>query len=254
MIGYSLLGKQGALGNQLWEIAGTYGIAMSKGTTPIFPPWFYQPYFSVDPSFFGIADEGTEDLGENYLQDLRYWFPEHSHKIRSMFAESSISRELLDEAYFDLDWDNCSVVHVRRGNNLTDRYKNHHPSPGLDYFEQALDMLKVNHPFLVFSDDPSWCRKQSLFRNAIYGVGPPAGVNVLDLTKYEPVPAVEAALDLLAMARCGKAAVLSNSSFSWWGAFLSGAPKVVYPKRWYGEQLSHIDTSVMFSELGWTSL
>ena len=75
MISYKLLGLQGALGNQLWEIAGTYGIAKRRGQLAAFPKWFYQPYFGLglDLVFLDYL-EGVEtmDLGEDYLQNLSH--------------------------------------------------------------------------------------------------------------------------------------------------------------------------------------
>lgn len=253
-ITYSLLGKQGALGNQLWEIAGTYGVAQDALRTPGFPEWFYQPYFSVPAPFFGYP-KGPLDIGEDYMQDMAYFHPKYERDIRAFFSPSALSRQILYDFYGHTDLSMYTAVHVRRGNNLTAQYSSHHPSPSLDYFEHAISLLMG--PLLVFTDDEAWCRKQSIFRNATYALGPPDNVDVMDLTKYAPVGTQEAAIDLLAIAKCGQH-VISNSSFSWWGAYLAHETdrrtmrhpfSVIYPKQWYGPALAHINTDVMFTHL-----
>jgi len=47
------LGERGRLGNQLFQIAGTIGIAASMDTDPVFlKSWNYRTYFSLPDRFF----------------------------------------------------------------------------------------------------------------------------------------------------------------------------------------------------------
>lgn len=251
-IGYSLLGEHGALGNQLWEIAGTFGVAASREAMPLFPTdWFYRPYFSVPDSFFGDNfSVCEEDLAGDYLQDIAHWAP-MAVAVYNIFMMSDRAEEMIERTYgldgADLLGKTC--VHVRRGNNATPQYASHHPVPSLDYYEQAMDM--TGGPFRVVTDSPEWCKKQSLFKDCEFGVGPPPGVDIMELTKYGPLDNDHAVMDLNSM-RYARKVVMSNSSFSWWGSFLRGPEtspedKVIYPLKWYGEPLAHIDTSVMFN-------
>lgn len=249
---YSLLGKNGALGNQLWQIAGAYGIARKSGEDPIFPHWAYQKYFSVPYQFFtspAVVDlYHKNDLGSDYLQRINLWYPEHEAQVRRFFRPSVDAEGAIKTRFENEDLSKYAAVHVRRANNATSAYSTHHPPCPTAYFEEAMD--KMEPPFVVFSDSMEWCKKQEMFKDALFAPGIPKGVNIMNLTKYDPTPLSEAALDLLAMAKCRKH-IISNSTFSWWSAFLAKSEHVIYPERWFGEPLKHIDTDAMFTDLDW---
>ena len=47
MVTYSQLGNKGRLGNQLFQIASTIGIATENGRPFAFPDWEYNKYFEA---------------------------------------------------------------------------------------------------------------------------------------------------------------------------------------------------------------
>lgn len=82
---------------------------------------------------------------------------------------------------------------------------------GRDYYQAAIDAVvaKLTHPrFVLFGDDLDWPRQNLDFR----------GANV------ESVPhnSADELADLWLMSRC-RHAIVANSSFSWWGAWLGDA-------------------------------
>ena len=87
-----------------------------------------------------------------------------------------------------------------------------------DYYVAAARSVTVPGTHLVvFSDDPAWCKAELASR----------------LEAIAPVTVVEGNadwLDLLLMARCNRH-VVSNSTYAWWGAFLSGDSEPTHPGR-----------------------
>jgi len=47
ILSFSQLGQYGRLGNQLFQIASTMGLAEKHGTQAAFPEWAYEPYFET---------------------------------------------------------------------------------------------------------------------------------------------------------------------------------------------------------------
>ena len=74
---------------------------------------------------------------------------------------------------------------------------------------------------IIFSDDVRWCKRtRTLFKDDRFLV------SETDDNLY----------DLCMMTMC-KGYIIANSSFSWWGAWLSETenPKVIAPSRWFGD-------------------
>ena len=100
---------------------------------------------------------------------------------------------------------------------------NHH-NLGLDYYEEALTHFDSDRQVVVFSDDPLWCHDESLFGDDRFLISD-SGDN---------------AIDLCLMTFCSDY-IIANSSFSWWGAWMSNnrTPKVIAPKKWFGPNNEH---------------
>jgi hypothetical protein len=241
---FSNLGHYGALGNQLFQIAGVIGEAAKVEADVYFPEWEYAPYFEVPEELFEEKSGEIVDFWPGYLQELQH-FENIEVVIKDMFQPSDLAKDLIAEHYPWHEFDNRVVgVHVRRANNMY--LPDHHPVPTLEYFEEALDIVP-HDTILVCSDDLNWCRKQSIFKDACFGAGPPPNIDVMRLTDAHPLTTEEAVTDLFMLSMCDSH-IISNSSFSWWAAWLGEGEHVIRPQRWYGPALEHIDVNVMMPD------
>lgn len=251
MINFPYLGRCGRLGNQLWQIASTLGIAAAKGDSASFPPWAYQPYFNLPKELFGDQPgENPEDFCPHidyrariYLQDYGLW-EDIAPQVKTWMQPSNYALQTLHE--FEDFWalePPVTSLHVRRGDNLTDGpwKADYHPLRPLSYYDEALQSLHYQS-LAVFSDDIPWCKEQFGDRAQYYheGVAHPKEHE----PDYETAPNLDW-IDLQLMTFCDYH-VISNSTYSWWGAYLSDDASPIYPLPWFGPALSYIDAPLMF--------
>jgi hypothetical protein len=127
------------------------------------------------------------------------------------------------------------ALHIRRGDFLINSA--HHNNLGLDYYDTALKNFGGDRTVIIFSDDPEWCKEQSLFEDDRFLVS----------------EGNDSYTDLCLMSLCTDF-IIANSTFSWWGAWLSkSVNKVVCapdPSIWFGPNNAHLDTSDIIPE-GW---
>lgn len=166
-----------------------------------------------------------------YFQNENY-FKEVRHELLNQFKpKASYSDYQNDILALMLDSNSLSI-HIRRGDYLTDPHANKiHGLCDIDYFNKAIDYLKNEHVIsnstniFVFSDDIIWCKENVFFQfNTIY----------VDDDSEKPE------LDMWLMSNCNNH-IISNSTFSWWGAWLnSDTDKVVVaPKQWFANGMAN---------------
>jgi hypothetical protein len=118
---------------------------------------------------------------------------------------------------------NSVSLHVRRGDYLLPKYRKEYGDTDTVYYDRALAYVaerSASSTIFVFSDDIAWCRENlKLPFPAVY----------VDDASRGP----KSAFHLELMSLCENN-IITNSSFSWWGAWLNRNPKkiVVAPKRW----------------------
>ena len=120
-------------------------------------------------------------------------------------------------------------LHVRRGDIVSDPNNFvYHRGCSIEYYKKALEVLrpKLKSPHIfLFSDDIEWVKE-----NIILDV-PTTAISCPDLKDYE---------ELYLMSQC-KHNIISNSTFSWWAAWLNPNQNkmVISPDYWATNPLYH---------------
>ena len=201
-------GDDCGIGNILFFIAGTIGIATKNGYTFGLPRWVGSDYF-VNPIPLPEEIEYTDidlpwgfngfDIPDNsnifgWMQSEKYF--EHCEDlIRYYFTMKKVIEPIKDAV----------IIHYRAYNNVSEMLV---PLQH-DYYMKALEQLPKKR-VVVVTDNIARARN-------VIG----EGVEYISNTPIEDFYIVSNA-DYL---------VMSNSSFSWWGAWLSKAVTVC-PKQW----------------------
>lgn len=148
-------------------------------------------------------------LGMTGTTEADWWFQDEKHFARrAPYIRSLFGAGILDAPVIPM-----VAVHVRRGDYIAKDWYYTDLSQ-TDYYERAAKIF-AGEEFFLFSDDIPWCRQ-----------------NFLGADRFDESTNPIDSLNL--MARC-RGHIIANSTFSWWGAWLSPhAGKVVAPKedRW----------------------
>jgi len=177
-------------------------------------PTYREPHFHYDPKFSTLPD-GTALAG--YWQSPRY-FESVESEIRSLIRIPEGDIPVPERRAQSV------ALHIRRGDyvqNATTLAV--HGTSSLDYYAAAMHLMAkhVDNPvFYVVTDDPVWAQENLRSRHELRFVTSPAQ----DPDFH----------DFFAMARCSHA-ILANSTYSWWAAFLNPNPNkiVTYPLPWF---------------------
>ena len=163
---------------------------------------------------------------DGYWQSEKYFSVIGDTLRRDFTLRQGLSREGESIARGMLDSQSVSI-HVRRGDYVTDPiYQRLHGLCPLSYYIEAIGRFErlLDEPrFFVFSDDLSWARDNLELRNAATFVD-----------QKETATDCE---DLILMSYC-KNHIIANSSFSWWGAWLSAnkGGLVLAPSMWFKDE------------------
>ncbi len=177
------------------------------------------------PFNFEIKSISDNVIIDGFFQSEKY-FKHNREAILDMFDFSLYTNYVL-EKYSYINNKKCSSIHIRRGDYV--RYPNHHPTQSLDYYLSGIEMLKDKTDiFLIFSDDIQWCKENLKIDNGIY---------IENEKDY---------IELYLMSLCDNN-IISNSSFSWWGAWLNKNKNkiVIGPKLWFGSAITESDKDII---------
>lgn len=236
MITFQHLGRLGRFGNQLFQIAGTIGIARKHGYDVGFPRWMNYDHAER----FGSTEDC--ELGKYFVNPLPIWPGEpkpqfdipwgyHSPHIPDNISlyghlqSEKYFKHCIDEVrhYFTMKLmvpvGNFLAIHLRRG-DYDDQY---HPRLNFNYYLHALAFIPEPDGICIFSDDPN---EADVLANLI------RSKTKVDVTVFRKTTYME---DFAIMKNCSYF-ITANSTFSLMAAILSTAPnkKIVCPANWFG--------------------
>lgn len=173
---------------------------------------YKQPGFEYTP----IPFENNIIL-KGYFQSEKFF---DQNYIKDLFSIDEESRSYIMKRYGNLFNHEIISIHVRRGDYIKRPLRQ--PTCGMPYFRRAIRYFGKERQFLVVSDDIEWCKKKFKGDN------------------YHFIHNETAIIDLYIQSLCSHN-IISNSSFSWWGAWLNTNPGkvVIAPKNWFGVQMKN---------------
>ena len=264
----SNLGRNGRLGNQLFQYAAARAYSI-KHNVPIILPieehnrmsefklkckyiekkhldlleitTFKEQNHHYDKSIFKKYDKYDLD---GYFQTEKYFKDIRNQLLDDLIPKKNSINNYCKKFIRDLKNNHPGKIivslHNRRGDNVPSKKKYSDPKLGIyredkglfhplmdpNYFKNAKEKFE-NCIFLFFSDtkeDIEWSKSNMNDENTLFSE------NHDDIT------------DLFLMKNCDHN-IISNSSFSWWGAWLNENPnkKVFAPRKWFGEAYNNIN-------------
>lgn len=225
----------GRLGNKLFLVAAMIGLAESNDDKLILPQWKYKDVFPNiptakveqlqvncqyhEPNFHYDKIPFKKDSNmhlHGYFQSEKY-FDHCREAIRYYFSPCAEIQAIVDEKWDEIQsivkTDKTVLVQVRAGWGFDNDY---HGILPMEYFEKAFKKFP-KHRFIMFSDEIEKCK--------------------VDFNRHDIhfVDNTNAIIDLFLSAKC-KHAIIPNSSFSWWAAWLmeNSQKQVIAPKAWFG--------------------
>lgn len=238
MITFSNLENKGNLGNQLFQIASTIGLAKKNNQTFVFKDWKYQNYFENNLPVLDKENYNFEPIEEreynfhewqiepNRNYDLEGWlqtekyFDKELTKYYFQFSDDLIKK--VKEKYKSTFEKEVILISIRRGDFVN------HP----DYFQTPIkyylnSLIKFfpdweSQNLIVLSDDINYCKFHfSFLKNAFFGDG-------------------LSAIEQLCLGSLCNHFIIGNSTFSWWSAYLGEKEGscIIRPNKNFRGQLS----------------
>ena len=230
----------GGIGNMFFQIASIWTLAkdnddelcllnieklienlINHPNNPIYHADKFRYVFNRFPNHTGVINNVIQTQFTytplNYVNETEYvgyfqcekYFKHRRNEILELLKPSDEFNDDINK-YKEL-FGNISL-HVRRGNYVNwsafDIIK-------MDYYQNAISLLPEDMKILIFSNDLNWCRQNFIGERFEF-------INEIDY------------ISLYLMGKM-KHHIIVNSSFSWWGAWLSDDGIVIAPKLWFGD-------------------
>lgn len=225
IVSFSRLGNYGRIGNQLFQIASTLGIAEANKAQASFPAWAFEKYFEDKLPHHGnglhkqeerqyhyepITIERDTDL-HGYFQSYKYFPANYKPRLNKSIAEHWKRHEAFNRETI--------AIHIRRGDYVG--HELYYQLP-ITWYISALTTIPnwSECNIIICSDDLEYCR-----------------------VHFECLPNVfflqGGEIDHLCIMSLCDNHIIGNSTFGWWGAYMSEQKKVIHSGKMFRGGYSH---------------
>lgn len=187
---------------------------------------FFNVYIEKDLSYNSEFFNSNIDVSLfGYFQTEKYFLNIRELLLKEFSLNAPLAKHeaLVENTITESD---SVAIHIRRGDYISNISANNvHGTCGNEYFIDALshlnklNLLSDSTVLFVFSDDIEWCQDNLSFEYP---------------TEFVKGSSDRPEVDIHLMSKC-KHQIISNSTFSWWGAWLNTNPDkcVVAPLQWF---------------------
>ncbi len=244
VISFSRLGHHGRLANQMFQIAGTIGLAAKHNAQAVLPRWKYEDCFNTglphgQPASTMVKEQhfnhydwqltGSADL-IGYMQSHKYFATPQPFVFKKTFLQGV--QEKVPQWVFKRP---TIAIHIRRGDYVGNKVYYQLP---ITYFISALDKFYPEWQesnLVILSDDIPYCKIHFGCLDNVYFED---GLNEIEA---------------MALGSLCNHFILSNSSFSWWMAWIGATSKskVIHPGHLFAGALAGNNTKDFWPE-HWT--
>ena len=237
MISFSKLGNYGRLGNQLFQYAFLRSTALRLNTKFYCPKWDgddifllgdssvrvkksdnIEHFFDSDPNagYTESVDEIKDSIEiQGFFQSEKYY--PNKQLVRHWYTFKPEIVNVVMAKYNTILHQDCISFSLRLDSDYNST-REYFPLYPLSYYKKSLAVVKPQKYVLVFADRLDLART---FLKPLKGI------------EFIFVDNLNASEQLYLMTLC-RANVITNSTFSWWGAWLNNHPNklVVCPSAW----------------------
>lgn len=268
-ITFPQLGRYGRFANQIFQIAGTIGVAFKNDLLPVFPQWcnhdhkerfasnedvcIYQHMCHDLPIISEQEIQNTQGTYyENWGKFKNVEIPWGYHDIKLGKGNYALHGHMQSERYFrdclqtvrhymkmkaePSKYENAVAIHFRKG-DYDDKY---HPVQNMAYYVLAMRHFSYNSKFLLFSDYSNFYAELCM-RLIDFGMN----AYIPNMAQVD-LPYLES---FALMKKCSNF-IIGNSSYSAAAAILSEAEnkKVCAPSRWFGPAYTNITAKDIYNK------
>lgn len=176
--------------------------------------------YAFDPKIFSSNNLEGAFQNETYFIDIK-------DQILKEFTLKKESEKFIETRKYIKSIPSVSI-HIRRGDYVSNPQAHmYHGVQTFEYYKKAYDhivnTIGLNFTLFIFTDDIEWTRENITFHT-----------NTHIISEHN----FSSAEELLLMSYCSHN-IISNSSFSWWSAWLNQNPQkiVIAPQQWTAKNI-----------------